>query len=89
MTDEERARFREKAKQRAEVEAQNKGIAPQAPVQMNVQQQPVQDENGQTFAYVAFGCGICDCTYLYYVVAWYCMCYCRHYYVAYGYYAWL
>ncbi|MGF0017461.1 DUF4190 domain-containing protein [Sporofaciens sp. SGI.106] len=58
MTDEERARFREKAKQRAEAEAQNKGIAPQAPVQMNVQQQPVQDENGQTFAYVAFGCGI-------------------------------
>lgn len=51
MTDEERARFREKA------EAQNKGIAPQAPVQMNAQQ-PVQDENGQTFAYVAFGCGI-------------------------------
>ena len=58
MTDEERARFREKAKQRAESEAQNKGIASQAPVQMNVQQQPVQDENGQTFAYVAFGCGI-------------------------------
>ena len=58
MTDEERVRLREKAKQRAEAEAQNKGIAPQTPVQMNVQQQSVQDGNGQTFAYVAFGCGI-------------------------------
>lgn len=57
MTDEERARFREKAKLRAEAEAQNKGIAPQAPIQ-NVQQQPVQDESGQTFVYAAFGCGI-------------------------------
>lgn len=58
MTDEERARFREKAKQRAEAEAQNKGIAPQAPVQMNVPQQPVQDYEGKTFSYVALGCGI-------------------------------
>lgn len=56
MTDEERARFREKAKQRAE--AQNKGIVPQAPVQMNVPQQPVQDDEGKTFSYVALGCGI-------------------------------
>ena len=58
MTDEERARFREKAKLSAEAEAKNKEIAPQKPVQMNVQQHQVQDESGQTFTYVTFGCSI-------------------------------
>ncbi|HAU88578.1 MAG TPA: hypothetical protein DCW90_24820 [Lachnospiraceae bacterium] len=65
MTDEERARFREKAKLRAEAEAKNKEIAPQTSVQMNVQQHPVQDESGQTFTYVTLGCGIAAIVFLF------------------------
>lgn len=62
MTDEERARFREKAKLRAEAEAQNKGIAPQAPVQMNVQLtkpiQPGRSANGKPYAIASMVLGI-------------------------------
>lgn len=52
-------------------ESMNKEIIQQVPIQNNTQQpvQPIQDEEGQTYAYAAFGCGIASIALLFMVGA--------------------